>query len=133
MLIWITQNIGTILPIIVSLIGALITWAVRTHFKLKNSVKDHSILKKEVKDSNIEIHKYIDMKISDTGEKMDTLINGLREDLKCVKRDNEVISNQIREDIKGIQINIRDLTLSVTRLVGYLEGKKVLSVDVKVD
>lgn len=133
MLEWITNNIHTILVILTPLVGALITWAVRTHFKVKDNSKNIVSLRKELKDTAQEIKDDISKtehdsndKVSDLSIKMDTLIDGLREDLKEVKTNNELMSNQTREELKGIQLNIRELTLSVTKLLGYLEGKEII-------
>lgn len=133
MLAWITANINIILILLSPLISSLIVWAVRTHFKLKGLVKDNVSLKKDLKEKTEEMHNEFDYKIGQTNSKieqadikMDALIDGLREDLKCVKQENEHVSNQIREDIKGVQHNIESLTLQVTKLVGYLEGKKII-------
>ena len=134
MLTWLSNNMGTILSIITPFIAALIVWAVRTHFKLKDVMKSFSIFKNQTYKDEIKIihedilktHEDIDDKIKEMDTKMETHIDGIRADMKAIKMEQDAVSNQIREDIKGVQTNIRDLTLSVTRLLGYLEGKKII-------
>lgn len=134
MLTWLSNNMGTILSIITPFIAALIVWAVRTHFKLKDIVKSFAVFKNQtykdeikiIHDNILEGRIFMEDKIKEMDTKMETHIDGIRADMKAIKMEQDAVSNQIREDIKGVQTNIRDLTLSVTRLLGYLEGKKII-------
>ncbi len=134
MLDWVSNNIHTILVITTPLIGALIAWAVRTHFRLKDIVKSFTVFKNQTYKDEIKIihediiknHDFIEDKIKEMDIKMETHIEGIRADMKSIKLEQDVVSNQIREDLKGVQTNIRDLTLSVTKLLGYLEGKEII-------
>jgi len=35
-------------------------------------------------------------------------------------------TEQIRDDIRGIQQNVKELTSAIQRLVGFLEGKEII-------
>jgi hypothetical protein len=115
---WILQH-QQITIFILSTFGSTIVWSVGSYLKLKvqltainNTIKSNKVL--------------VDVELKRFKESVDSELKAFREELKIMEKDQADHSEQIREDIRGIQLNVRDLTLAVSRLVGFLEGKQIL-------
>lgn len=56
-------------------------------------------------------------------------VKALQKEFNQYKQDNKTSTEQLREDIKGIQQNIKELTINIAHLVGTLEGAKIIRKD----
>jgi hypothetical protein len=122
---WILQHgsisafIGTSL---FTVITALISFYVYTKVRL-NSLA--SVVANQIKSSKEEKENE-KTEIKRFKEAVDREIKLVKEDLRCVEQEQNMRTEQIRDDIRGIQQNVKELTSAIQRLVGFLEGKEII-------